>query len=73
LDILGAAADGADGGHGVYVRAVHELDGRVLGLHALQLESIHAGEVIRAVREQLSCGLLVTGVDVGKQAGVDAR
>src|ERR1700688_3106273 len=28
--------------------------------------------MIRAVREQLGCGLLVTGVDRGQQAGVDA-
>src|ERR1700676_5593005 len=28
--------------------------------------------MIRAVREQLGCGLHVTGVDVGKQTGVDA-
>ena len=72
LDILGAAPDGADGGHGVHVCAVHELDGCVLGLHALQLKRVHPGEVVRAVREQLGCGLLVAGVDVGKQAGVDA-
>src|SRR5208337_2763593 len=28
--------------------------------------------MVRAVREQLSCGLLVAGVDVGQYAGVDA-
>src|SRR6266481_9889546 len=28
--------------------------------------------MIRAVREELGCGLQVTGVDVGKQTGIDA-
>src|SRR5579859_1333411 len=28
--------------------------------------------MVRAVREQLGCGLLVAGVDVGQYAGVDA-
>jgi hypothetical protein len=32
LNILGAAPDGADGGHGVDVGAVHELDSGVVGI-----------------------------------------
>ena len=45
LDVLGVAADRADGGHRVHVRAVGEFDGRILGLHAVEFVGRHAGEL----------------------------
>ena len=72
LDVVGAAADRADGGHRVHVRAVGEFDGRVLGLHAPEFRRIHSRQFIRVVLRQRVGGLQVAGVDVGKHAGVDA-
>ena len=72
LNVVGAAADRADGGHRVHVRAIGEFDGRVLGLHAPEFRRVHSRQFIRTVLGERSCGLQVAGVDVGKHAGIDA-
>jgi hypothetical protein len=58
--------------YGVHIRTVHKLNGALLRLHALQLKRVHAGQMIRAVGEQLGCRPLISGVNRGEQAGVDA-
>ena len=54
FDTDGGTANRADGGHGIDVCAVSQLDRRVLRLHTAQFHRVHSGKLVGAVRRELA-------------------
>ena len=71
LDVAGAAANRADGGHGVHVCSIGQFDRRVLRLDAPEFGGIHSRKFIRVVLRERVGGFQVSGVDVRKHTGID--